>query len=869
VDNNGSSLVVAPTSSGKTFISFYCMEKVLRESNDSVIVFVSPKKVLVNQVIGDILTRIYKKYPSGSNAKLYGRFTGESKKDILNCQILVTLPDCLEYLFLSETEELIKWRKRVQYAIFDEIQEVSDIKYYKRILSLVNCPIIALSATIKEPEELSNWLSILEKKKPLTKMQKEINIEPNEREVKLIQIFRKVNKIKYFLAHVNEGCNDTEFLEFPFDYPSYYGENVCLKIFNLIKKHASLNYQNQIDSLEPKNFFSKEIDWNLKIIITRDGLDQYQYKIRELLNIIYQEFPQTYQKIENELEIDFKEKLIQKNKNFFEFGIEKKEEIQQAQTLFTLCKKMKKEDMLPCIFFQFSAAKCDDLFLSFVDYLNKLDPNIQEIKAPEYGGGEEENKAKVKSQKKKEVISEIEIDKYKKFKQKNIPKWDQKYYLVLGEYSFINEKSQLDVYEFEETIHNVMKFKNFSTNRFNEALISGLRRGIAIFHEGLPLQYRIAVQKSFSQNRIQVIISDQSLSLGVQLPCKTVIFLGDSYKLSAVPLRQVIGRTGRRGFGNAGNVVFFDFEEERIKSLKNSEIPRLNQKNVFTFPFLLKFDIFSKHDKEFYEEIKWNNIFLSSDKTISSLHESISPLHESALIKIEDLQLRKERENVDVQNISTLISHLYWTDYSVVIFSLLHFSGYFKQLCDQNLPESKICETIMLTLCHIFMREHLRGQFDENICLGTMPEKVREIIDNFDSVLKQNNQEFGVPTIFNKNANNYILRFWRGVSETQLKKENCVEYYWSKLLNFYNILFSLKTYFLSIAIHNDPENVYFTIPKHYLHSKKLNYANKIPNNLKYFGVKKIDENLKQFNPLAYYFCTICDQYVERYLEYKK
>lgn len=58
-------LHLAPTSTGKTFISFYVMEKVLRESDHRVLAYIAPTKALVSQIAAEVYARFSKIFKGG------------------------------------------------------------------------------------------------------------------------------------------------------------------------------------------------------------------------------------------------------------------------------------------------------------------------------------------------------------------------------------------------------------------------------------------------------------------------------------------------------------------------------------------------------------------------------------------------------------------------------------------------------------------------------------------------------------------------------------------------------------------------------------------------------------------------------------
>jgi len=158
VDQRKSVIVMAPTSAGKTFICYYAMKKVLRESDDGIVVYVAPTKPLVNQVVAEVSSRFRKEYSGSMN--MLGWFHRDNRSDNIDrCQILVTVPQCAEILFMGSHPN--SWNQRVRCIILDEIHNISseDGATWERLILLTSCPIIALSATIGNVETFHRWLS--------------------------------------------------------------------------------------------------------------------------------------------------------------------------------------------------------------------------------------------------------------------------------------------------------------------------------------------------------------------------------------------------------------------------------------------------------------------------------------------------------------------------------------------------------------------------------------------------------------------------------------------------------------------------------------------------------------------------------------
>tara|TARA_B100000902_G_C27302937_1_gene913853 strand:- start:1729 stop:2889 length:1161 start_codon:yes stop_codon:yes gene_type:complete len=98
-----------------------------------------------------------------------------------------------------------------------------------------------------------------------------------------------------------------------------------------------------------------------------------------------------------------------------------------------------------------------------------------------------------------------------------------------------------------------------------------LKRGIGIYVENQPEEYKWILQKLLSRKEIGIVISDKTLCMGIDLPVRTSCFLGINNEFSKEEYLQMSGRAGRRGLDNQGNIIFYGNID--YISLMKSELP--------------------------------------------------------------------------------------------------------------------------------------------------------------------------------------------------------------------------------------------------------------------------------------------------------
>ena len=392
LDAQNSVFVVAPTSAGKTFISFYAMEKILRENDDSVLVYVAPTKALVNQIAAEIQARFKKTYKHAGKSTWAIHTRDYRINNPSGCQILVTVPHILQIMLLAPSNAK-SWSPRVKYIIFDEIHSIGQAEdgvVWEQLLLLAPCPIIALSATVGNPEVFNSWLDstqhsfghkvvMIKHQHRYSELRKFVFVPPRK------FAFRGLADRPSFAALGLDGLPGLSFVHpiaslinktrgMPDDLSLEARD--CLSLFRAMKRHATAAYP--VDpNLDPSKRQLPKVIRKVDIIKWEQDL---KYHLKNWMANNDSPFDAVLHELSNSMEENARtDKEVSKGEIIDETDDLKDIEPDSlyATTLPLLC-KLHQRDALPAIFFNYDRHKCENIARTVISQLEEAESHWKE-----------------------------------------------------------------------------------------------------------------------------------------------------------------------------------------------------------------------------------------------------------------------------------------------------------------------------------------------------------------------------------------------------------------------------------------------------------------------------------------------------------
>ena len=566
IDQNISTIVNAPTSAGKSVLSGYVVTKGRS-------LFVVPTDALAWQMSAylenilhscvPIITGTYQTNPA--RAELI---------EILNKAPAITGTADAIVDFLPFIKNNFKW------VIFDEIHMIGkpEGKSMETIAKLlINVPVLALSATIGNTDELVSWFS---------------DISPHQRMDKVICNKRFFNLQRHYY---DQKTDNLIFL-----HPLALIDEEYIKDRSLLKKSLQptppdawalamdLALYFNLGNLEPHIYFDRE---------KRIELDHaYQY-FNKLIEFIVDKYP------------DNSETVMKIINNY------KQEDLPSSVTdLIKLTYKLKNDKKTPAIIFQNNTLTCLRIARDFAKNLDEMEAN----KYPRlFQERNKINKIAKRSEKKHKDVEKATVDNKKaikqmmgtvqlkkdKFGESSVPAMNiqkvESVSLQEPHPDFILNDDQIFSENMVEGWVNELKKYFPNTGDYYHFMIKLLWRGVGVYAKGLPDPYLRLVQLLACKKQLAIVFSDQSLVFGVSMPFRTVIVVRDDKHiddLDPMMFHQMIGRAGRRGLDKEGNVIFAGYSWTRIKELSISESPIVTGVNhtIYAIPHANRISELSK-----------------------------------------------------------------------------------------------------------------------------------------------------------------------------------------------------------------------------------------------------------------------------------
>lgn len=527
INDNVSTIVQAPTSSGKSILTGYLYTKPNMKA-----LIVVPTDILAWQMSSMIGKIVKKDIPIITET-----YQTSPKRDILlerikSCGIVVGTPSyLLDFLPLIDI--------KFEWLVIDEIHMIGHKSCYEMETiskAYSNSKLLALSATIGNVMYLEKWFKNIGFENIKT-------VKCDKRFFNLQQHYynnKKITRIHPLSMISIDSFNDKSVLE----------KNINITppdIWDLVIK---INFDKDND-LNPYNYFNKN---------QRIKLDESNEYFKKVLSYMV-----------NKLSIEKINNILNEYKNI---NLTNKKE-----KLINLAFTLKNDNKTPAIIFQTDTFKC----LESVKQFSKDVKYLEDRKYPNLYKERLKMQSKAKSLEKKKDKMKIND-----MGDKKLQKAMMSGYLDIFENNtgvslnephkdfIFNKHQKFTEYDIEKWSKELGNFFPMNGIEYHY-LIDLLWRGVGVYVRGLPDPYLRIIQNLACDGELAIVFSDESLVFGVSMPFRTTVITNDN--INSMMYHQMAGRAGRRGLDKEGNVVFINNTWENIKKLSISSIPNIIGQN--------------------------------------------------------------------------------------------------------------------------------------------------------------------------------------------------------------------------------------------------------------------------------------------------
>jgi superfamily II RNA helicase len=647
INQKFSILIDAPTASGKTVCATYCVtvcEKVL---------FVLPSKELANQVAG-VIRNMKTPTTTFTPIKL---ITGENIYEDVDPKVYIGTAVDLERYFNLENAQRIRKGQRERgfigssaqfnidtfdYIIVDEIHQMNSPDQgcaMQRLIKRFKCPMLGLSATIGNPEELQSWITYLKETTP-------------NREVKRVSYDKRfINQQKHVwdgseLKPIHPLCvitleelqsgklTRTEMQFIPKD------------LFALYDQMEKLYPRDAIASVVPENFFENAC-------IGLNECKGYETVMKQLLTTLSQTYPEQTSRLLDAFFIG--------DINLETLG---------PKDLYHVLKQMQHSKKLPAIIFKFDPTTCKKVANDLLEWMEleeqikyplyretrelqsqhykEMKIKIEEIDKVDFGKSDDVKSDKLDRENRvKDTCLKEFVDQFQKLVGHNVHKYSNEltqpnltperrarleFYIAhytkemkdidkMRELRDINVFAPHPDFTFSNVsicmstmieIRNLLKeytaqiagearlTKKKLTNNFNigynHFFLRSIERGFVLYLNILPVPFQRIGQMLIADGGAPITFSDESLAFGVNYPIRSVGLLGSTANdiIDKAKADQASGRSGRRGLDTKGHTIYIGVNWKELTSSEYIKVRGANPDNEYmSLPheFNTKFDV--------------------------------------------------------------------------------------------------------------------------------------------------------------------------------------------------------------------------------------------------------------------------------------